>query len=80
MLSQMSKWPIYLKFFLCSIGLGRRAKTDLSEADLKRHLPIFERNHNARIWLDKSNSLDALDIQRNNYVLGQTKSIISLFM
>ena len=40
----------------------RRAKTDLSEADIKRlHLPIFERNHNARIWLDKSSSLDALD-------------------
>ena len=37
----------------------RRAKTDLSEADLKRRqcLPIFEKNHKARMWLDKSNSL-----------------------
>ena len=37
----------------------RRAKTDLSEADLKRHhLPIFEKSHSARFWLDKSNRYD----------------------
>lgn len=44
----------------------RRAKTDLSEADLgpRSRLPIFMTNENAKVWLDlnqKSSSLDDLD-------------------